>query len=219
MTNTWLQLTRDGFFSEVEPSPLGTTSSGVQIWRQVVSTPEGGGGGGGAVTIADGADVTQGAKADSAYAGSGSASVVAILKGLYTAATTATPAGTNAIGSVTLGAAIPAGTNTVGNVGVNNQPVGAAGFAISNAAITSSSGSSVALAARTGAVGTGRVSGVAYNNGPNTAYIGATGVTSSGAGIGMPVLVGGSFSFNHTAALYAICASGQTTTLIFEEEF
>ena len=43
----------------------------------------GGGGGGGAVTIADGADVTQGAKADAAYTGSGSASVVGVLKGIY----------------------------------------------------------------------------------------------------------------------------------------
>lgn len=45
----------------------------------------GGGGGGGAVTVADGADITQGAKADAAYAGTGAASVVAILKGLYAA--------------------------------------------------------------------------------------------------------------------------------------
>jgi hypothetical protein len=42
-----------------------------------------GGGGGGPATVADGADVTQGAKADTAYAGSGAATVVAILKGLY----------------------------------------------------------------------------------------------------------------------------------------
>lgn len=58
-------------------------------WQPVSSanplpTTGGGGGGGGAVTIADGADVTEGAKADAAYAGSGAASVVAILKGVYT---------------------------------------------------------------------------------------------------------------------------------------
>lgn len=65
------------------------------------------GGGGGAATIADGADVTQGAKADSAYAGSGSASVVSILKGLYTALGTpmvVTPTNSSgAYGSATVG--------------------------------------------------------------------------------------------------------------------
>lgn len=62
-------------------------------------TGGGSGGGGGAVTVADGADVTQGAKADAAYAGSGSASLVAILKGLYAASTGPIPAGTAVIGS------------------------------------------------------------------------------------------------------------------------
>lgn len=60
----------------------------------------GGSGGGGAVTVADGADVTQGAKADAAYAGSGSASVVAALKGIYASVNGAIPAGTNTIGNV-----------------------------------------------------------------------------------------------------------------------
>jgi hypothetical protein len=55
--------------------------------RAVLSSPGGGsgggGGGGGAVTIADGADVTQGAVADSAATNStGSWSVVALLKGI-----------------------------------------------------------------------------------------------------------------------------------------
>lgn len=43
-------------------------------------TSGGGGGGGGAVTIADGADVTQGAVADAAYSGSGNGTVIALLK-------------------------------------------------------------------------------------------------------------------------------------------
>lgn len=49
----------------------------------------------------DGWNVTEGTKADSAYAGSGSASIVAILKGLYSAYTSAIPAGTNVIGYTT----------------------------------------------------------------------------------------------------------------------
>ena len=51
-----------------------------------------------AVSTADGSDVTLGAKADAAYAGSGSASVVAALKGVYAALVAPLPAGTNNIG-------------------------------------------------------------------------------------------------------------------------
>ena len=67
----------------------------------------------GGVTIADGSDVAEGAKADSAYAGSGSASVVSILKGLYAAMVAATPAGTNVIGKVAVDQTTPGTTNKV----------------------------------------------------------------------------------------------------------
>jgi hypothetical protein len=61
----------------------------------------GGGGGGGAVTIADGADVTLGAKADAAAAdGAATASLIAVLKGVLTAAQASVPAGSNNIGNV-----------------------------------------------------------------------------------------------------------------------
>jgi len=67
-----------------------------------LATSSSGGGGGGAVTVADGADVTQGAKADSAANNSTSSwSAIALLKGLYAALVAPLPAGTNAIGSVT----------------------------------------------------------------------------------------------------------------------
>ncbi len=56
-------------------------------------------GGGGAVTIADGADVTLGAKADAAWV-SGSGTVVAILKNIATGVGNAIAAGTNLIGFV-----------------------------------------------------------------------------------------------------------------------
>lgn len=59
----------------------------------------GGGVGGGAVTIADGADVTQGAKADTAWT-SGSGSVIALLKAIASGVVSAIPAGTNTIGNV-----------------------------------------------------------------------------------------------------------------------
>lgn len=42
----------------------------------------GGGGGGGAVTIADGADVAQGARSDAAWSGSGNGTTISLLKAL-----------------------------------------------------------------------------------------------------------------------------------------
>jgi hypothetical protein len=48
----------------------------------------------------DGWNVTEGTKADSAYAGSGSASIVSALKGVYSAITAPLAAGTNVIGYV-----------------------------------------------------------------------------------------------------------------------
>ncbi len=63
----------------------------------------GGGGGGGAVTVADGADVSQGARADAAYGGTGAGTVVAILKGMFALLTTngRLGAGVDRSGSIT----------------------------------------------------------------------------------------------------------------------
>lgn len=93
----------------------------------------GGSGGGGAVTMASGAvssgaysagslaagagvdgwDLTQGTKADAAYSGSGSASVVAALKGIYASVNGAIAAGTNIIGKVGIDQTTPGTTNNV----------------------------------------------------------------------------------------------------------
>jgi hypothetical protein len=61
----------------------------------------------------DGWDVTKGTKADAAYAGSGSASLVAILKGLYNAITSPIPPGTNLIGKIGIDQTTPGTTNGV----------------------------------------------------------------------------------------------------------
>ena len=53
-------------------------------------------------TVMDGWDLTQGSKADAAYTGSGSASVVATLKGIYNATLAPLAAGTNTIGTAKL---------------------------------------------------------------------------------------------------------------------
>lgn len=64
----------------------GTITAQVATSAEVLSTGgSSGGGGGGAVTIADGADVTQGALADAAWDYSAAATVVSILKALTTA--------------------------------------------------------------------------------------------------------------------------------------
>lgn len=89
-----------GYAKQVDPTPgsvapIGTTANpqrgAIYLWvpgdlAYRVATPadfSGGGGGGGAVTVADGADVTQGAKADEAWDGAyATPSVVSILKSL-----------------------------------------------------------------------------------------------------------------------------------------
>ena len=96
----------DGSFRYV---PLDT--NGIPEVDCVVGCSGGGGGGsGGAVTAAsgayavgslvDGAVATIGAKADTAWGGSGSASEISLLKAIYGAFATSLPAGTNAIGSI-----------------------------------------------------------------------------------------------------------------------
>jgi len=81
---------------------------------------------GGSVTISDGNDVTQGAKADAAYAGSGSASVVALLKGLYATVIAPVP-----------GCGTSPCTNEIGNFTLTSQyPVGATPITASNTGTT-----------------------------------------------------------------------------------
>ena len=63
--------------------------------------------------------VTAGTTADSAYAGSGSASIIAALKGIYAASTGAVPAGTALIGKVGIDQTTAGTTNGAAIVGVN----------------------------------------------------------------------------------------------------
>lgn len=113
-----------------------TLQSGQAGWVQCDNAGQvkttGSGGGGGAVTVADGADVTQGAVADAAYA-SGSGTVVAILKGIYASVTGAIPAGTAIIGKVgidqttdgtTNAVHLVAGTAIAGKVGIDQTTPG-----------------------------------------------------------------------------------------------
>jgi hypothetical protein len=75
----------------------------------------------------DGWNVTEGTKADSAYAGSGSASIVAALKGIYNALVAALPAGTNLIGKVGIDQTTVGTTNgiSIAQIGANTVSTGA----------------------------------------------------------------------------------------------
>lgn len=75
---------------------VGTAASCIPVSAAAPLPVTAGSGGLGAVTIADGADVAEGARADSAYAGSGSASVVAALKGIYNSVNLSTSGGITA---------------------------------------------------------------------------------------------------------------------------
>lgn len=111
--------------------PIGTASNPF--------VTSGGGGGGGAVTIADGADVTQGAVADAAVTNpASSGSVVALLKGILTnTKATVLAAGSALIGKVgidqttpgttngvQINAALPAGTNVIGKTSIDQTTPG-----------------------------------------------------------------------------------------------
>jgi hypothetical protein len=103
-----------------------------------------------------------------------------------------------------------------------NNSVGAANQATSGANCTTSSGSTVALAARPGAIGTGRISVTVTNTTAVAAYFGNSGVTTTGtlatAGQFLPGIIGAQIVFPTTAAIY--CVTGASTaTVTFGEVY
>lgn len=87
------------------PAPITIDQTG-----DLCTNAGGGGGGGGAVTVADGADVTLGAKADSACGtATGTCSLEALIKFLNNAAISAIPPGTNYVGQFGLNAVATGG--------------------------------------------------------------------------------------------------------------
>jgi hypothetical protein len=88
--------------------------------KGVLCTNAAGGGGGGAATIADGADVTQGAIADAAATAGGTGTLsaklrnaTALLNSILTSVSAAIPAGTAVIGKVGIDQTTPGTTNLV----------------------------------------------------------------------------------------------------------
>jgi hypothetical protein len=126
-----------------------------QVWYQILPdftlTPlilntsgSSGGGGGGAVTIASGADVTEGGLTDSAISGSGSGSISGKLRNLNTVLTDVYDSTnhwlkTNASSGGSM--ALLSGSNTIGNVGLTGGSVGIVGSpsVTGNVGITSGS--------------------------------------------------------------------------------
>lgn len=98
-------------------------TSGTTSWPLTQDTTgklcvSGAGGSGGAVTAASGAYVdcsivTIGCEADSAWGGSGSGTLVALLKAIYNGVTGPIPTGTANIGSVSINQTTPGSTNAV----------------------------------------------------------------------------------------------------------
>jgi hypothetical protein len=114
--------------------PLTTGGCQAVTATNPLPTTGGGGGGGGAITAASGAyaagalsagsgvdgwDLTQGTKADTAWAGSGAGSVVAVLKGIYNVVAAPLPgAVTSAAPSYTTGTTNSLSLNTTGDLRV-----------------------------------------------------------------------------------------------------
>ena len=148
------------------------------------------GGGGGAVTIASGAvaagaysagslatgsgvdgwNLTEGTKSDAAYAGSGSSSIVAALKGIYAALVAALPAGANIIGKVGIDQTTPGTTNGVvinsGNAGgFDSGPVQASSSVNSSSHSAGQSlGGLLTLSVADTSGGSGGISAIAYKS-------------------------------------------------------
>lgn len=122
------------------------------------------------------------------------------------------PAGSNAIGNVGVNSlpALPAGSNNIGSVTAANRAVGAANVAPAQVSVGTTA--MLLAAARTGAVGIGRIAATIFNNGAAPVFVGGAGVTIAN---GFPVPAGVSITINTTAALYGISgATGQNVGVL-----
>ena len=146
-------------------------------------TPAGGGGGGGAVTVANGADVAQGNTADAAYAGSGSATVVATLKGVYAKLAAALTANISQFG----------GSNVVTGTGTSGAGIPRVTVANDSTVILGAGAATIGSIANTGfnvtgtlPAGTNLIGKATINDGTNSAAVKAA---STAAAASDPALV------------------------------
>ena len=182
----------------------------------------------------DGALVTMGSKADSACANAGSTcSEIAVLKWIGASVANSTSAVTGALGSFVAGwspdignylsvtpwtgSGTPSVLNFLGGIynaitaGVPNIGVGSSAIATSQFQCGTGTGSTVALAARTGAIGTGRISVKISNPGATAIEFGVTGVTTSTGQTLNGAMV---TDVPTTAAIYCVAGSNETITFL-----
>lgn len=101
------------------------------------------------------------------------------------------------------------------NGALPNTPVGAANLATGQTASISTSAVLIAPA-RAGPMGTGRLAAVVVNTGNVTIYVSSSPFVTSATGVSIPS--GAGRTFNTTAALYALTASGSSSADV-EETF
>lgn len=150
----------------------------------------------------DGELVTIGAKADAAYAGSGSSSVVAALKGIYASLVAALPAGTNLIGKVGIDQTTPGTTNGV----QVNAPLPAGQYLIGNVG-----GKSVSVTV-TPTVTASQAYGINYVVGGKLTVSGAFSSTGTGILQGITVTCKQVESMGWTVFVFATDPSSSTFT-------
>ncbi len=93
---------------------------------------------------------------------------------------------------------------------IGNKPVGAATTTINQIAVQSSA--TLIAAARTGAIGTGRVSITVTNTATTAVYIGTTSGVTSSNGMFLAPIAGASLTLDTTSAIYGIASGPETIT-------
>jgi hypothetical protein len=142
------------------------------------------------------------ALADGASAGGQSA-----VQGTPTDAPAAVPTTATAASEIALLKAI---VNTANNPAtIANQPVGATNFAPAQVSVGTTA--TQIVAARPGAIGTGRISVTITNTTTTPIFLGGSGVTLT-TGALLPGIVGASKTISTTAAIFGIAGSAATVT-------
>lgn len=223
------------WISDASGNVLGTAANPLQI------SGGGGGGGGGAVTIADGADVAEGATTATAYTdntGAAAGTVVGLLKGLFSIFRTSGSAlatvanqstASEGIGLSTFARASIAGGGA-GNLGVLNYVYDSAAnqqkfargdnngsFAVSKGSSTIAT-SQVSVATTSTQVVAARAlrgSVKITNLGTTDVFIGVTGVTTTTGDL-LPGTKGASITVPTNAAVFAVASGAAQTVSVME---
>ena len=161
-----------------------------------------------AESVANGSDIALGATTDSAYAGTGNASVVATLKGIYTAAIAPLPTGSNVIGGVTVanGSDIALGATTDSiYAGTGNASVVAALKGIYSAVVSSAGAGGGPLPAGSQIIG--------YTSNDPCMYLNKFGAPINQTGT-TQIILGGIGKRTYICSIQLVTAPAQQVSLI-----